>query len=83
MAAADEILRHLDELGVTAPRLLRGEQQACWLLLAHAGTLGLPSRIGLEDTSAAGSVSSRMLAVNVSKSASLAESRSDPRALSR
>lgn len=50
VAAADEILRHLDELGVTAPRLLHGEQQTCWPLLAHAGTLGLPSRIGLEDT---------------------------------
>ena len=50
VAAADEILRHLDELGVTPPRLLHGEEQTCWPLLAHAGTLGLPSRIGLEDT---------------------------------
>jgi hypothetical protein len=49
-AAADEILRHLDELGTTAPRLLHGEGPACWPLVAHAGTLGLPTRIGLEDT---------------------------------
>ena len=47
---ADEILRHLDELGTTAPRLLHGEGRACWPLIAHAGMLGLPTRIGLEDT---------------------------------
>jgi uncharacterized protein (DUF849 family) len=50
VAAADEILRRLDELGMTAPRLLHGEGPACWRLIAHAGTLGLPTRIGLEDT---------------------------------
>ena len=50
VAAADEILRRLDELDVTAPRLLHGEGPACWPLIAHAGTLGLPTRIGLEDT---------------------------------
>jgi hypothetical protein len=49
-AAADEILRRLDELTVTAPRLIHGEGTACWPLIAHAGTIGLPSRIGLEDT---------------------------------
>jgi uncharacterized protein (DUF849 family) len=49
-AAADEVLRRLDELGVTAARLLHGEGPACWPLIAHAGTLGLPTRIGLEDT---------------------------------
>jgi uncharacterized protein (DUF849 family) len=48
--AADGILRRLDELAVTAPRLVHGEQQACWPLVAHAGTLGLPTRIGPEDT---------------------------------
>ena len=48
--AADEILRHLDDLGTTAPRLLHGEGRACWPLIAHAGMLGLPTRIGLEDT---------------------------------
>jgi uncharacterized protein (DUF849 family) len=49
-AAADEVLRRLDELDMTAPRLLHGEGPACWPLIAHAGTLGLPTRIGLEDT---------------------------------
>jgi uncharacterized protein (DUF849 family) len=48
--AADGILRRLDDLGATAPRLLHGENAACWPLIAHAGRLGLPTRIGLEDT---------------------------------
>jgi uncharacterized protein (DUF849 family) len=47
---ADVILGRLDELSIAAPRLLHGEQAACWQLIAHAGTLGLPTRIGLEDT---------------------------------
>jgi uncharacterized protein (DUF849 family) len=50
VAAADEILRQLDELGVAVPRLLHGEDAACWPLVAYAGELGLPTRIGLEDT---------------------------------
>jgi uncharacterized protein (DUF849 family) len=50
IAAADAILASLDETGVTAPRLLHGEEEACWTLVAHAGRLGLPTRIGLEDT---------------------------------
>jgi len=50
VAAADRILRRLDELGVEGPRLLHGEQAACWPLIRHAGLLGLPTRIGLEDT---------------------------------
>jgi uncharacterized protein (DUF849 family) len=50
LTAADEILRRLDELGVRAPRLLHGEQATCWPLVAWAGELGLPTRIGLEDT---------------------------------
>ena len=50
VAAADEVLHRLDELSPTAPRLLHGEGPACWPLIAHAGTLGLPTRIGLEDT---------------------------------
>jgi uncharacterized protein (DUF849 family) len=45
--AADAILARLDG---TAPVLLHGEEQACWPLVAHAGRLGLPTRIGLEDT---------------------------------
>lgn len=47
VAAADAVL---DRLDVTGPRLLHGEQDACWPLIAHAGRLGLPTRIGLEDT---------------------------------
>ena len=31
------------------PRLLHGEEEACWPLVAHAGRLGLATRIGLED----------------------------------
>jgi uncharacterized protein (DUF849 family) len=50
VAVADEILGRLDRRGVTGPRLLHGEQDACWPLIAHAGRLGLPTRIGLEDT---------------------------------
>lgn len=50
VAAAGEILRRLDELGVTAPRLLHGEEQTCWPLVAQAGALGLATRAGLEDT---------------------------------
>jgi uncharacterized protein (DUF849 family) len=49
---ADEVLRRLAELQMTAPRLLHGEQASCWPLVAHAGALGLPARIGLEDTTA-------------------------------
>ena len=48
--AADEILHCLDELGTAVPRLLHGEGPACWPLIAHAGALRLPTRIGLEDT---------------------------------
>lgn len=49
-AAAEEILRQLDRSRVTAPRLLHGEQAACWPLVRQAGRLRLPTRIGLEDT---------------------------------
>jgi uncharacterized protein (DUF849 family) len=47
---ADEMLRELDVTGAAEPRLLHGEQDTCWPLVAHAGALGLPTRIGLEDT---------------------------------
>jgi uncharacterized protein (DUF849 family) len=47
---ADRILAVLDERRVPAPRLLHGEEAQCWPLVAHAGRLGLPTRIGLEDT---------------------------------
>ncbi len=50
VAAAAEILRQLDRSGVAAPRLLHGEQEACWPLVRQASRLGLPTRIGLEDT---------------------------------
>jgi uncharacterized protein (DUF849 family) len=52
VAAADAVLARLDELDVAGPRLLHGEDAACWPLVAHAGRLGLPTRIGLEDTTA-------------------------------
>jgi uncharacterized protein (DUF849 family) len=47
VSAADAILSRLDG-GI--PILLHGEDEACWPLVAHAGRLGLPTRIGLEDT---------------------------------
>jgi uncharacterized protein (DUF849 family) len=48
--AADAILARLDAAGYRGERLLHGEEAACWPLVAHAGRLGLPTRIGLEDT---------------------------------
>jgi len=48
--AADAVLERLDATGSRCPRLLHGEGDACWPLVAHAGRLGLPTRIGLEDT---------------------------------
>jgi uncharacterized protein (DUF849 family) len=48
--AADAILARLDHAGSTTERLLHGEEEACWPLIAYAGLLGLPTRIGLEDT---------------------------------
>jgi uncharacterized protein (DUF849 family) len=50
VAVADGILHQLNESGVIEPRLLHGEQATCWPLVTHAGHLGLPTRIGLEDT---------------------------------
>jgi uncharacterized protein (DUF849 family) len=46
---ADEILAGLASAGVSAPVLLHGEEESCWPLVAHAGRLGLATRIGLED----------------------------------
>jgi uncharacterized protein (DUF849 family) len=50
LAVADEILGQLDRSGGTAPILLHGEGTACWPLVRHAARLGLPTRIGFEDT---------------------------------
>jgi uncharacterized protein (DUF849 family) len=50
VAAADAILDRLDAHGITTPRLLHGEDEACWPLIAYAGRRHLPTRIGLEDT---------------------------------
>jgi uncharacterized protein (DUF849 family) len=48
-AHADQILECLAATAPAAPVLLHGEQQSCWPLIEHAGRLGLPTRIGLED----------------------------------
>jgi uncharacterized protein (DUF849 family) len=50
VAVANKVLHRIDQLNTTIPRLLHGEGAACWPLISHAGTLGLPTRIGLEDT---------------------------------
>jgi uncharacterized protein (DUF849 family) len=47
VSAADAILERLDG---RVPVLLHGEEAACWPLVAHAGRLGLPTRVGFEDT---------------------------------
>lgn len=40
----------LDRLGVEGPRLIHGEDDACWPVLRHARAHGRDTRIGLEDT---------------------------------
>jgi uncharacterized protein (DUF849 family) len=50
VSAADGILDQLDRLGLTSPRLLHGGGSTCWPLIRRAGQLGLPTRVGLEDT---------------------------------
>jgi uncharacterized protein (DUF849 family) len=50
VARADAILDRLDDRGISTPRLLHGEEDACWPLVAYAGRRRLPTRIGLEDT---------------------------------
>jgi uncharacterized protein (DUF849 family) len=47
---ADTILAALDQAGRAEPRLLHGDGVACWPLIAYAGQLGLPTRVGFEDT---------------------------------
>jgi uncharacterized protein (DUF849 family) len=46
---ADEILDVLYAARVAGPILLHGADESCWPLVAHAGRLGLATRIGLED----------------------------------
>jgi uncharacterized protein (DUF849 family) len=50
VVVADEVVRRLDQHHVSAPRLLHGEGPTCWPLIARAGMLGLPARVGLEDS---------------------------------
>ena len=50
VARADAIEAALDAAGVTAPRLVHGEEDACWPVLRHALATGRDTRIGLEDT---------------------------------
>jgi uncharacterized protein (DUF849 family) len=47
---APAILNRLDAHGLAAPRLLHGDNASTWALVELAGRLGLPTRIGLEDT---------------------------------
>ena len=50
---AEDILRALDHSPLRGlPRLLHGEEEGCWPLVAQAARAGLPTRIGLEDTTA-------------------------------
>ncbi len=56
---AGEAVGHADQilarLAITAPGarpLLHGEDDSCWPLIGHAGRLGLPTRVGLEDVTA-------------------------------
>ncbi|GGM07870.1 3-keto-5-aminohexanoate cleavage protein [Dactylosporangium sucinum] len=44
------VLAALETAGVRGERLLHGEGASCWPMVALAGRLGLPTRIGLEDT---------------------------------
>ena len=50
VARAEAIEGALDAAGVTAPRLVHGEEDACWPVLRHALATGRDTRIGLEDT---------------------------------
>jgi uncharacterized protein (DUF849 family) len=48
--AARAIDAALERLGVTAPRLHHGEEEATWPVLEQAVALGRDTRVGLEDT---------------------------------
>ena len=47
---AERILASLDDLGVAPARLLHGEEGSTWGMVELAARLGMPTRIGLEDT---------------------------------
>jgi uncharacterized protein (DUF849 family) len=49
-AEARRIDAALDDLGVSAPRLHHGEEDATWPVLRQAPALGRDTRIGFEDT---------------------------------
>ncbi|MGX9787975.1 3-keto-5-aminohexanoate cleavage protein [Mycobacterium sp. MMS18-G62] len=50
IATADDLLSQVLTAGSPAPVLLHGLDESCWPLLQHAGTRGVQTRIGLEDT---------------------------------
>jgi uncharacterized protein (DUF849 family) len=50
VAVADDMLARVHAAGSPAPVLLHGLDESCWLLLEHAGVVGVQTRIGLEDT---------------------------------
>lgn len=47
---ANAVLREVLSAGSPAPVLLHGFNESCWPLLQHAGTRGMQTRIGMEDT---------------------------------
>jgi uncharacterized protein (DUF849 family) len=50
IGAADDVLGEVMAAGSPAPVLLHGLNESCWPLLEHAGTRGVQTRIGMEDT---------------------------------
>ena len=49
-ATADELVAAVQKAGSPAGVLLHGYDRSCWPLLRHAGSRGLQTRIGMEDT---------------------------------
>jgi uncharacterized protein (DUF849 family) len=50
VAVADAMLERIAAAGSPAPVLLHGLDESCWPLLEHAGSCGVQTRIGMEDT---------------------------------
>jgi uncharacterized protein (DUF849 family) len=50
VAVADAMLAKVASVGSPAPVLLHGLDESCWPLLEHAGSCGVQTRIGMEDT---------------------------------